>query len=110
MRDFFINDIQQTDQNLFIQGSEYIYKYNASGEFVKQIGSRGQGPAEYVNLSSPIQLDPENQLIYASDLKTQKCIIYDFNGNFKKAIKVKEGQESICLLDSLTIAITLLMI
>lgn len=105
LRDFFINDIQQTDKDLFIQGSEYIYKYDASGKFVKQIGGRGQGPAEYVNLNPPIQLDPENQLLYASDLKTLKCIIYDFNGNFKKTIKVKEGQESICLLDSLTIAV-----
>lgn len=105
LKDFLIADIQCSDEYIFLQGMGYIYQYNLAGNFIKQIGSSGQGPGEYINLSAPIQLDRNNKLIYANDLRTRNFFVYNFDGTLNKAIYGKEEIVSFTLLDSATIAI-----
>ncbi|WP_187117295.1 6-bladed beta-propeller [Parabacteroides bouchesdurhonensis] len=105
IRDFFIYDIQKSEDYIFLQGPDYIYQYNSLGKYIKTIGSKGQGPGEYINLNPSIQLDSENKLLYACDSKLQRCLIYDFDGIFRKSIKIGKNQGYIALLDSHTIAV-----
>ena len=95
VRDFFIYDIQSTDQFIFLMGPQLIYQYDLNGNFIRQIGRKGQGPGEYTNLTAPLMIDSENKLLYAHDLHTQQLLVYDFDGVFKK--KVNLDRNASCL-------------
>ena len=105
-RDFFIYDVQQCDSFLFLLGSEHIFMYDASGKFLRQIGRKGQGPGEYVNLNAPLQLDEKNRVLYVADGYTSRFLSYDFDGNLLKDIRYANSEWSQAyLLDSVTVMI-----
>ncbi len=61
---------------LIIQESIYI-----------EIGSRGQGPEEFVDLSD-FSLNEEERLIYLYDLARTKVLVFFFEGDFIKDIQM----------------------
>ena len=105
-RDFLIHDVQQCDSFLFLLGGEHIFMYDASGKFLRQIGRKGQGPGEYVNLNAPLQLDEKNRVLYVADGYTSRFLSYDFDGNLLKDIRYANSEWSQAyLLDSVTVMI-----
>ena len=105
-RDFLIYDVQQCDSFLFLLGPEHIFMYDTSGHFLRQIGSKGQGPGEYVNLNAPLQLDEKNRIVYVADGYTHRFLSYDFDGNLLKDIRYANSEWlQAYLLDSVTLAI-----
>ena len=105
-RDFLIHDVQQCDSFLFLLGSEHIFMYDTSGKFLRQIGRKGQGPGEYVNLNAPLQLDEKNRIVYVTDGYTSRFLSYDFDGNLLKDIRYANSEWSQAyLLDSVTVMI-----
>ena len=105
-RDFLVYDIQQCDSFLFLLHPEFIYMYDESGHFLRQIGRKGQGPGEYVNLNAPLQLDEKNRIVYVADGYTNRFLSYDFDGNLLKAIRYADSEWSQAyLLDSVTLAV-----
>lgn len=106
LRDFFIGDIEVCDKYIFLQSrSEAIFQYDWDGNFIRQIGSKGQGPGEYITLDPVIQIDAQKQLLYANDLHFSRFLTYNFNGNFKEAKRIGETDHCLTLLDSTTIAV-----
>ena len=105
-RDYLVYDVQQCDSFLFLLGGEYIFMYDESGHFLRQIGSKGQGPDEYVLLNAPLQLDEKNRIAYVADGYTSRFLSYDFDGNLLKAIRYADSEWSKAyLLDSVTLAV-----
>lgn len=105
-RDFLIYDVQQCDSFLFLLGPEHIFMYDTSGHFLRQIGSKGQGPGEYVNLNAPLQLDEKNRIVYVADGYTRRFLSYDFDGNLLKDIRYADSEwRQAYLLDSVTLAV-----
>ena len=105
-RDFLIHDVQQCDSFLFLLGGEHIFMYDASGKFLRQIGRKGQGPGEYVNLNAPLQLDEKNRVLYVADGYTSRFLSYDFDGNLLKDIRYANSEwRQAYLLDSVTVMV-----
>ena len=104
-RDYLVYDVQQCDSFLFLLGGEYIFMYDESGHFLRQIGSKGQGPGEYVLLNAPLQLDEKNRVVYVADGYTNRFLSYDFEGNLLKDIRYDSEWDQAYLLDSTILAI-----
>lgn len=99
VRDFFIYDIQFTNQYIFLMGPQLIYQYDRDGNFIRQVGGKGQGPGEYTNLMAPLMIDDENKLLYAHDLHIQQLLVYDFDGNLKRKINLDRNTDCLTILD-----------
>jgi hypothetical protein len=109
IRDFHIYDIQLCDDYVFLADLYQIIQYDRQGKYIRNIGNRGMGPEEYVQLCLPIQLDCKNKLVYASDTRRKRIIAYRFDGKFKNAFPVKDSQGCITIIDSTTIALRQVM-
>jgi len=60
-----------------------IFRYSADGSFLNQIGSKGRGPIEYVNIES-VQWDSENECLIVFS-KPDKVLFYSKDGSFIKS-------------------------
>jgi hypothetical protein len=109
INDFHIYDIQLCDDCVFLADLYQIIQYDRQGKYIRNIGSRGMGPEEYVQLCLPVQLDRKNKLVYASDTRRKRILAYRFDGEFKNAFPVKDSQGCITIIDSTTIALRQVM-
>jgi hypothetical protein len=73
----------------FCVGKDWIYVLNMNdqkvmlfdrkGKFVRTIGSRGEGPGEYIG-AKEIQISPDGNLIYLYSTPTSSCCVYKISG------------------------------
>ena len=77
-----IRKVHVFDSLVFISQNEIILLFNMEGEFIRSIGSKGQGPGEYLYISS-FTVDEKNLIIYIVG-HPLKIISYDLNGKFLK--------------------------
>lgn len=83
-----IEKIVMSDSCIFIMeryNQQGVYVFDHSGKYLYRIGSRGQGPEEFVNLSD-FSLNEEEGLIYLYDLARTKVLVLSFEGDFIKDI------------------------
>jgi hypothetical protein len=73
-----IRRILLCEDYVIVVGDE-IFVFNKDGKFVHSIGSRGQGPGEYIGINS-VALDEKNKRLFVSS--GRKIICYDLDGNF----------------------------
>jgi hypothetical protein len=101
-----IYSIEVGKEHILISGLYSIYMYDKSGNFIRNIGTKGNGPKEFIELRN-IQMDENARKIYTLDVRRKRIIIYDFEGNFLEIIPLKFPVEyyveQINLLDSTTI-------
>ena len=72
------------DSCIFMRGNNRLFAFNHSGNFLNQIGERGQGPEEYLYLTNYF-LNPDKPAVCVESYP--KIIEYDFNGNFISSFK-----------------------
>ena len=72
------------DSFILMWGKNRLFAFDHSGNFLNQIGERGQGPGEY-QYPTNYFLNPDKPAICVEDY--QKIIEYDFNGNFISSFK-----------------------
>lgn len=72
---------------VLVQTFDGIYKFDRSGEFIREIGRKGQGPEEYLQIRA-LDVDLERKEIIQAD--AQKIIYYDYDGNFLRSTKIKD--------------------
>lgn len=60
--------------------------FSASGEFVRKIGRKGQGPGE-LGTTFRLDIDEEDGLIYCADFGNSRIDIFDSSGHFRGIIK-----------------------
>jgi hypothetical protein len=80
-------DVKQIDNCLLIKARHDVYLFHTNGQFIRQVGSRGQGPEEYYH-ASKVEIDRKKKEIVISD--THKLLFYDLNGNFLRSKKWKD--------------------
>ena len=85
---FFINN------KLFVYGRGKVLAFDENGKFLFQVGDKGRGPGEYLNISSCFVND---SYINIYDDNNRKILKYNENGNFVKEnkIDVKETYPSV---------------
>ncbi|KAA0096983.1 6-bladed beta-propeller [Bacteroides thetaiotaomicron] len=60
---------------------ESVYCFDFQGHLKKKIGHRGDGPEDFVELTS-FTLDKENGLVYVYSRANDKIVVYRVNGDF----------------------------
>jgi len=76
----FNNDI------IFIQGENNFYTFDITGKFLNSIGQMGQGPGEYLSLTSNNYFNMDDSTIFVDDGGTQRILEYDYNGKYIQTI------------------------
>jgi hypothetical protein len=79
-------DVKQIDDCLLIKARHDVYLFHTNGQFIRQVGSHGQGPGEYLTCSD-VEIDRKKREIIIAD--TEKLLFYDLDGNFLRSKKRK---------------------
>ena len=103
INDFHTYDVELTDDFVLLSGLDYIYQYDKQGRFIRNIGEKGMGPADYINISHPLQIDNAENTIYALDIGRRRVVVYNFDGSFNRAFQTN-FQGSMAIIDPSTIA------
>ena len=74
------------DSLVFIAEMEKMFVFDMEGRFVRSIGRKGNGPAEYISIRN-FTIDEKNKIIYIVG-NSSEIISYDLNGNFLKKINL----------------------
>lgn len=93
----YIRNILPVGDNWLISTVKGLYKFTRTGEFIKQIGRKGQGPDEYVNILG-VDVDYERKEIVLAD--SQSLLFYDLDGNFLRKTSLNGFLFNIALSDS----------
>lgn len=84
-KDFIIVKNYRNDGDIFI--------YDRSGKAIRKINRKGQAGEEYINCKNII-LDDNNSEMYVNDFLAKKIQVYDLEGNYKRTLKQKIGDDS----------------
>lgn len=76
-----ISDISVSDSFLFVSDYNRLLLFNWDGKFIRQIGSSGRGPGEYLRVRD-FDIDVDNEEVYI--LEGRKVLVYNFNGLFRR--------------------------
>lgn len=72
------------DEKIYIVDSyktESVFIFDRNGKLLRMIDSKGQGPEEYIGLSS-ISIDTSTQELCLKDRLSNRTLYYDLDGNF----------------------------
>ena len=76
------------DNNVIIAERKKILVFNTDGKFVRSIGSKGQGPGEYIDIRN-LAMDKKNKRLFVN--ASPKIICYDLDGNFiRESSKIQQ--------------------
>lgn len=64
-----------------------ILVFDENGKFLNRVGRIGQGPEEYISMSS-VKVDTIAKSIFVLDERKKSIIVYDFDNNFLRRIKL----------------------
>lgn len=76
-----------------------IKVFSESGEFIKQIGRRGQGPGEFGPVNF-LAIDKINNLLYCNDAGNGRISVFTTSGEYQKSIRVLNLNRSIDFSDN----------
>lgn len=85
------------DDFWIIHTKDGIFKFTKEGEFVREIGRKGQGPGEYLRILG-IEIDRARKEIIHADM--QQVLFYDLEGNFLRSAKINDYFFNIAFSDS----------
>lgn len=100
----YVNKLEVYDSLIYIldtNSAKSLFVYNMNGQFLRQIGSIGQGPGEYWNISD-FSIDKKRENIYLFDCDKQEINAYDIHsGKYKytNSIDIKSNAEYIDCID-----------
>jgi len=77
---------------VIIAENEKILLFDINGKFICSIGSKGQGPGEYISIKN-VSIDENNKILFINARK--KIICYDLNGNYLKEFFINQKDELI---------------
>jgi hypothetical protein len=80
------NTIIQKNGYFFIRDRHKLYMFDNNGKYIRQIGSMGQGPDEYVRLYN---FDVDNNNIYLYDGTRKQILIYDYYNQLLKKLQIQ---------------------
>jgi len=84
-----ISNVLLIDRDIYLTNWDILYKFTSSGKFMRQIGQRGRGPAEF-DFISDISYNVKEKLLCLSD--NGDVVKYDTLGVFNSRIAPKDGK------------------
>ena len=87
-----------SDDILVMDRQQKLYRFDSHGRFLNLIGSRGEGPSEYVS-AVDFEIDASQNAVYLFDIFRKKIKVYQMSGVFVQDIVVPDGIESMALLN-----------
>ncbi|WP_456087849.1 6-bladed beta-propeller [Parabacteroides sp.] len=87
-------DISFSEKYLFVRDDSDLYQFTLEGKFIRKIGKKGQGPKEFLMISS-VKYDNQKEEIYMNDLLSGKIKVYSFDGDFMRDILTENGEQLI---------------
>ncbi len=91
-----IDKVEICESYIFVSEIKKLLQFDRQGNFIRQIGSAGRGPEEYLSVTD-FSIDIEKKEIYIISLN--KLTIFGFNGQFKKSFKIPFGAAQLILKD-----------
>lgn len=89
--------VRLSSENIFVlDRQQRLFRFDRQGRFLNLIGSRGEGPAEYIS-TVDFEVNETNEAVYVFDIHRKKVKAYRMSGAFWKDIMVPDGVESIAL-------------
>lgn len=73
---------------IFISDYDRLLQFDKTGKFIRQIGSAGRGPAEYINVNDFCVNEHEKEIYVTFISPPSKLLIYDFNGRYKRSFSI----------------------
>jgi hypothetical protein len=86
--DCLINRLREVfviGDRLLVSDFSSLYMFDLHGRFLKSVGRKGQGPADYINVNTVI-VDSDHRLFYLITLG--KMLKYTFEGTYVESIKM----------------------
>ena len=90
-----VNRIEMNDSIIFVSEFGKLYTFTREGKFVSQISRKGEGPEEYIVLSS-FYIDNKKQQVTIIDNYKNVLINYDFYGKYLSTVSVPAGSFQSC--------------
>jgi len=91
-----ISKVEIVDSYIFVNATKSLLLFDIDGKFIRQIGSEGRGPEEYLSVSD-FCVDKEQDEIYI--ISAPKLLIFGFNGVLKESVKLSFRPSQIILKD-----------
>lgn len=83
-----ISDLKLFNGNIFISDKKALYKFDSKGNFIQQIGRKGNGPGEYGMVFFFSIIEKTNEIILFS-YPAGRINIYDIeNGTYKRSFRL----------------------
>ena len=76
-----VRQVVLADSFIFVLTNNKILKFNRKGEFLRQIGSLGKGPGEYLGVRN-INIDDNRKILFIFSNYLRKLIKYTYNNAF----------------------------
>lgn len=82
-----IKKILFSDSFIFVSDFKRLLQFDRNGKFIRQIGSAGMGPGEYISVGD-FCIDEQKKEIYIIFSSAPKLLIFGFDGVFKNSINL----------------------
>ncbi len=90
-----IKRIEMNDSCIFVSEYDKLYIFTQDGKFVSKVGNKGEGPDEYIVLSS-FYIDNAKQQVVIIDNFKNILIKYDFTGKYNSTVAVPKNAFESC--------------
>lgn len=95
-----IDKIEFSDSFIFVSETRRLLEFDMKGKFIRQIGSVGRGPEEYLSVPD-FCIDKMKHEVYI--ISNGKLLIYGFDGHFIKSINLSFRPSQLILKDQNTL-------
>jgi len=79
----FVSKIVGAGDRLLIEDQDILYLYSKEGKFIRQIGSKGNGPEEYLRITDYCVDDKSGKIFILSP--KNKLMVFNLEGKFEKS-------------------------
>lgn len=83
-----IQKIDFIDDKILIQNTEGVYSFNKEGNFIRQYGTKGHGPGEYVEVGGMI-VDHSKKMVLVYDNFSRAIIQFELDGRYLATKRLK---------------------
>jgi len=81
-------DVDVSDNYILTYGDSNCLLFSRQGKFIRQIGSKGQGPGEYTGSITMVRIDEKSGMVYIASL--YELLVFRMNGEFVKKLNLRE--------------------
>lgn len=83
-----IQKIDFLDDKILVQNTEGVYCFDKEGNFIRQYGTKGHGPGEYVEVGGMI-VDHSKKMVLVYDNFSRAIIQFELSGKYLSTMRLK---------------------